>query len=115
VLAVTTLTETAPLYINFSMPEQAIPRLAVGQDVDLDVAAYPDRKFPAHIAIIDPQVMTDTRTVRIQAISDNADGMLTPGMYAKVQVSLAPRDNVLTIAETAINHSLYGDSVFPDP
>jgi multidrug efflux system membrane fusion protein len=110
--AVTTLTETAPLYINFAMPEQAVPRLAVGQDVDLDVAAYPGRKFPARVAIIDPQVMSDTRTVRVQAISDNTDGVLTPGMYAKVQVSLAARDNVLTIPETAVNHSLYGDSVY---
>jgi len=110
--AITTLTEMSPLYITFTLPEQSRPLVAVGQDVALTVDAYPGKTFPARLAVIDPQIMVDTRTVRLQAVSENEGHLLSPGMFAKVQLSLPPREAALTVMETAVDHSLYGDTVF---
>jgi multidrug efflux system membrane fusion protein len=110
--AITTLTEMSPLYITFTLPEQTRPHLAVGQKVELTVDAYPGRAFPARVAVIDPQIMVDTRTVRLQAVSENEGHLLSPGMFAKVQLTLPAREDVLTVMETAVDHSLYGDTVF---
>ena len=111
-MTITWLTEVAPLYVNFTLPEQILPRLAVGQHVDLSVDAYPGRTFDGRIAVIDPQIMTDTRTIKVQAETDNADRVLAPGMFANVKISLPAQENALTVPETALDYSIYGNSVF---
>jgi len=55
---------------------------------------------------------SDTRTVRLQATVDNADGALTPGMYVNGKVALPSRTDAITVPETAITYSTHGDSVF---
>jgi multidrug efflux system membrane fusion protein len=110
--SITTLTQLSPLYINFTMPEQALPSLAVGQTVSITVDAFPGRTFPGRVVVIDPQIMTDTRTVRVQAEADNAEHLLASGMFAKVSVDLPAKPGVLTVPETAVDYSLYGSSVY---
>ena len=35
-----------------------------------------------------------------------------PGMFANASVILAPEPNVLTVPETALDHTIYGDSIY---
>lgn len=109
---VTWITQTSPLYVNFTLPEQMQPHLSVGQDVNFTVDAYPDRTFMARISVIDPQITMTTRTVKIQAITENADHVLASGMFANVQVVMPPKANTLTVPETAIDYTIGGQSVF---
>jgi multidrug efflux system membrane fusion protein len=110
--AVVSLTDLDTLYANFTLPEQNRGRLSVGQDIVIVVDAYRSRKFPAKLTTIEPQVGTDTRTIKLQATLANPDHLLMPGMYAHVHVTLPSLPDVVTVPETAVEYTLYGDSVF---
>jgi len=109
--AIVTLTDLDTLYIDFTVPEQERGQLAVGQEVEVKLAAFPERRFTGKLSVIEPQIGTDTRNIRLQATLANADHALLPGMFADAHVVLPPEQNVVTVPETAIDYSLYGDSV----
>jgi multidrug efflux system membrane fusion protein len=106
------ITNLDDLYVEFTLPEQALPQLHLGQEVALTVDAYPGRTFNALIAVIDPQISVSTRTVMLQAVAPNPDLLLKPGMFATVAVTLPPEDGQLTVSETALSYSLYGNAVY---
>jgi membrane fusion protein, multidrug efflux system len=110
--AMVTLTDLAELYVNFTLPEQDAAALGVGQSVEFAVDAYPGESFTARINAIEPQVGADTRAIKLQAAMANPDDKLLPGMFANVRVVLSPRTGVVTVPETAVENTLYGDSVY---
>jgi multidrug efflux system membrane fusion protein len=110
--AVVTLTDLDHLYVDFTLPEQDRAQLVVGQDVEVRVDAFPKRIFPAKLETIDPQVDPAMRAVRLRAALANPDHLLQPGMYGKVAVVLPSEPDVVTIPETAIDYSVYGESAF---
>lgn len=107
-----TLTDLERLYVNFTVPEQARAQVRVGQMVEFTVDAYAGRTFQAELLTIEPQIDPGTRTIRLQAKLDNEDRVLLPGMFASARVVLPPRPEVVTVPETAVTRTLYGDSVF---
>ncbi|HLG90173.1 MAG TPA: efflux RND transporter periplasmic adaptor subunit [Alphaproteobacteria bacterium] len=109
---IVTLTDLSSLWINFTLPEQVASQIHVGQPARLHADAYPGRVFEAKVTAIEPQISAQTRTIMVQATMDNADHALMPGMFADVDVVLPEAPNVVTVPETAVDYSLYGDSVF---
>ncbi|SMH37910.1 efflux RND transporter periplasmic adaptor subunit [Azospirillum agricola] len=109
---IVTLTDLSQLYVNFSLPEQTLTKLSVGQKVLINTDANPGRDFEATITTIEPQITADTRAIKVQATLDNRGRALRPGMFANVRVVLPPQPNTLTIPETAVDYTVYGDSVF---
>ena len=107
-----TLTDLDRIYVNFTVPEQTRGEVKIDQDVLADVDAYPGRSFEAKLTTIEPQIDPGTRTIRLQAKMDNPDHLLLPGMFANARIVLPPRPQVVTVPETAVTHTLYGDSVF---
>jgi multidrug efflux system membrane fusion protein len=109
---IVTLTDLSTLYANFTVTEKDSAALKVGQNVRIAVDAYPGRSFDGTINAIEPQIATDTRNIRVQATLDNPDHILKPGMFATTTVVLPDKPAVVTVAETAVDYTLYGDSVF---
>jgi membrane fusion protein, multidrug efflux system len=109
---IVTLTNLSTLYANFTVTEKDSAALKVGQTVRIAVDAYPGRSFDGTINAIEPQIATDTRNIRVQATLDNPDHILKPGMFATTTVVLPDKPAVVTVAETAVDYTLYGDSVF---
>ncbi|MBA1323679.1 efflux RND transporter periplasmic adaptor subunit [Pseudomonas plecoglossicida] len=109
--AIVSLVDARTLHANFSLAEQSSPGLYVGQPVELLVDAYPGRSFQAKVSAIDP-LIDRSRTVQVQATLTNPDSLLKAGMYASIQVALAETQPVLTIPETAVTYTAYGDTVF---
>lgn len=110
--AIVTLTDLSELFVNFTLPEQTLADIAVGQAVELRVDAYPADVFIAKINAIEPQVGDETRTVKVQAILGNEDGKLKPGMFARATVLLPDGADQVILPETAIDFTIYGDSVY---
>ena len=100
------------LYANFTVTEKDSAQLKVGQTVRIVVDAYPGRTFEGKITTIEPQIATDTRNIRVQATIANPDHILKPGMFATTTVVLPDKPPVVTVPETAVDYTLYGDSVF---
>ena len=64
---VVTLQALDPMFVDFSVPQQALDRVAVGQAVTAKVDTYPDQTFPGKIIAINPPVDTDSRNVQMRA------------------------------------------------
>lgn len=109
---IVSLTNLSKVFLNFTVTEKDSAILKVGQTVRVAVDAYPGRPFEGKITTIDPQINADTRNIRVQATLDNPDRALKPGMFASTTVVLPPDPPVLTVPETAIDYTLYGDSAY---
>ncbi len=110
--AIVTLTDLSSLYVNFTLPSQMLPQIAVGQRVNVASDAYPGRVFTAKITTIEPQISPDTRTIEVQATMANPDDALLPGMFVDAAIVLPPRPDTMVLPETAVEYTLYGDSVY---
>jgi len=109
---IVTLTDLSTLYVNFTLPSQMRPQISVGQRVDVTADAYPGRTFSAEITTIEPQVSANTRTMTVQATMPNPGEGLLPGMFVNAAVVLPPQPDVMVLPETAVDYTLYGDSVY---
>ena len=108
---IVTLTDLSMLYANFTVTEKDSGQLKVGQTVRVVVDAYPKRNFDGKITTIEPQISTDTRNIHVQATIANPDHILKPGMFTTTTVVLPDKPAVVTVPETAVDYTLYGDSV----
>jgi multidrug efflux system membrane fusion protein len=109
---IVSLTDLSTLYANLTVTEKQSSQVKVGQIVKIAVDAYPGRDFEGKITTIEPQISTDTRNIRVQATISNPDRILKPGMFATTTITLPEKPPVVTVPETAVDYTLYGDSVF---
>ncbi|WNW11662.1 efflux RND transporter periplasmic adaptor subunit [Pseudomonas sp. DTU_2021_1001937_2_SI_NGA_ILE_001] len=109
---IATLQDLSSLYLDFNVPEQSVPQLAIGQPVLADVAAWPGQSFEGRISAINPKVDETTRNVQVRATLPNPERRLLPGMFASLQVQLPGNASRVLVPETAITYTLYGNSVY---
>ncbi|MBM7061651.1 efflux RND transporter periplasmic adaptor subunit [Pseudomonas sp. UL073] len=109
---IATLQDLSLLYLDFFLPEQAVPKLQVGQRVQLGVAAFPGESFLGEIAAINPKVDENTRNVQVRATLPNPGEKLLPGMFANLNVLLPNSEARVVVPETAVTFSLYGNSIY---
>ena len=100
------------VFANFTLPQQAIGQVDTGMPITLSSDVYPEKYFEGQLTAISPQVDTATRTIELQGTLDNADGLLRPGLFVNVSITLSEDDDVLTIPATAIVYAPYGNSIF---
>lgn len=110
--AVVTLQALDPIYLDFYLPQQVLDQIRVGQPVTVKVDTYPDRTFPGKISAIDPKVDPGSRNIQVRATLGNPDHKLLPGMYATVAVAAGKPQRYITLPQTAITFSPYGDVVY---
>ncbi|WP_394560805.1 efflux RND transporter periplasmic adaptor subunit [Aquipseudomonas alcaligenes] len=107
-----TLQDLSKLYVDFFLPEQDYPQLAIGQRVRISVAAYPGEVFEGEVNALNPKVEVTTRNVQVRALLPNPDNKLLPGMFANLEVLLPGEKPQVVVPETAITYTLYGNSVY---
>jgi len=101
-----------PLEAIFSLTELDTERVRVGQRVKISVGAFPDRSFQGVVTFVAPTVDPATRTLRIKAEVENADAALRPGLFARVSLGVARRQNVLMVPAEALLQRAGGASVY---
>lgn len=99
---VTTLDDIARIRLEFAVPEVALGRLKPGLMVTARSPAFPDREFRGEITVIDTRVDPATRSVKSNALIDNADEALKPGLFLNVALVLEQRDDAVLVPEEAI-------------
>ena len=108
---VATLQNLDVLRADFSVPEQSLDLVRIGQPVRFGVTEI-DMPFTGSITGIEPKVDPSTRLVLIRAEITKPDGKLAPGQFVQVRVELPEEDNVVAVPQTAVVTSLYGDFVY---
>jgi len=109
---IATLQDLSKLFVDFFLPEQAVPKLAIDERVRFSVAAYPNEVFEGQIVAINPKVEDTTRNVQVRAMLVNPEHKLLPGMFANLEVLLPGEQQVIVLPEAAITYTLYGNSVY---
>lgn len=109
---IVTLQALDPIHVEFSLPQNRLAQVWVGQPVQFDTDAYPGIEFSGKVNAIEPLVDPDTRSFQIEAEAPNADLKLRPGMFVDTRLMLAAEEKVLTLPQIAITFNPYGDSVF---
>ena len=99
---VATIVNLNPLRVRIDIPEQAIPRVHVGESVSVTVAAYTDRSFAGHIARVSPSVSATSRTLTVEAEVDNPRGELKPGQFATVRILLPQSEPAVLVPQRAV-------------
>ncbi|UII70528.1 efflux RND transporter periplasmic adaptor subunit [Pseudomonas sp. HN11] len=109
---IATLQDISSLYVDFYIPEHSVPKVALGQAVQVEVSAYPGEQFPGSISAINPKVENTTRNVLVRATLANPEGKLLPGMFTSLDVLLSNPAPQIVVPEGAITYTLYGNSVY---
>ncbi len=110
--AVVPLHSLDPVYVNFSLPQQVIAQVAVGQTITLTVDSFVGEIFGGKISSINPQIDAVTRNGGVQATIANPKEQLRPGMFGNVSVLLSSEDKVIALPATSISYAPYGDTVY---
>ena len=109
---IATLQSVDPIYGEFSLAQQALADLKIGQSASLRVDSFPGRTWQGVVTTINSEVDVVTRNVRVRATFPNKDGLLRPGLFVNVDVLASDKHDVLVIPATAVVFAPYGDSVF---
>jgi membrane fusion protein (multidrug efflux system) len=109
---IVTLQALDPIFVDFFVPQQSVDQLKLGQAVAVKIDAFKDQTFSGEVSAINPKVDSSTRNVQVRATLKNADHKLIPGMYATIDISTGAPLNYVTLPQTAITYSPYGDTVY---
>ncbi|OAI22442.1 MULTISPECIES: efflux RND transporter periplasmic adaptor subunit [Methylomonas] len=89
-----------------------LSKIKVGQQVSVEVPAYPGERFPAVVRYIGQLLDENSRSVQVRCELANPDGRLLPGMYASVTLESDPSQQAIVIPLTAVFTEAESDYVF---
>ncbi|HWQ31472.1 MAG TPA: efflux RND transporter periplasmic adaptor subunit [Blastocatellia bacterium] len=96
------IADLSTLWVLADVYESFLPQIRVGSPVEISVAAFPERSFPARISFISPTVDPATRTVRVRCVVPNSGNLLKPDMFAKIRIGAAVPQLVPVVPSSAI-------------
>jgi membrane fusion protein (multidrug efflux system) len=109
---VVSLQQLDPIHVDFYLPQQALAKLALQQNVTVDADSVPGEKFTGKITALDASVDTETRNIRVQATVANPQHRLLPGMFVNIAAAAGEAQHYLTVPQTSIVYNSFGDIVF---
>jgi Cu(I)/Ag(I) efflux system membrane fusion protein len=96
------IADLTTLWVIAEVYERDLSLLGAGTAVEVMVEAYPARRFAGVIEQVLPEVMADTRTVQLRIALPNAEGLLIPGMFARVRLSAVAATDALVAPRSAV-------------
>jgi membrane fusion protein, multidrug efflux system len=95
------LVQVDPLRLELTIPESEISRVRAGQSVEFEVTAYPAERFRGTVALVSPSIREDSRDRIVEAMVENPDKRLLPGMFALARIETG-RDPKAVVPESAL-------------
>ncbi|OWW22324.1 efflux RND transporter periplasmic adaptor subunit [Noviherbaspirillum denitrificans] len=96
------LEDISSVKVDFRVPERFMDLVHKGQGIEVLVDALPGKPFHARVDAIDPQVDSSGRSALLRGRISNPEGKLKPGMFARVRLILAERENAMIVPEESI-------------
>lgn len=96
-----------PVRVRLKVPEKMAGWVAVGQAVLVRVEAYPGRSFSGKISRMNPSVDSETRSLEVEALLANEQGLLKPGFFARASIASNHVDTALLVPKDALRY-IYG-------
>lgn len=79
---------------------------------NIQVDAYPERTFFGRVVFVSPDLDPSTREFQVKASVEDAEGLLKPGMFARVEIITARREGRPSVPEEALVPVRNGYAVF---
>lgn len=96
-----TLVDDDPLHVELQVSEAWVPRVAVGQEVEVTAVAFPGQRYPAKVIRVGAEIGRLTRALIAEA--ELAPGSpLTSGMFAEAAITLAMTPMALVPANALV-------------
>jgi len=96
------LVHTMTLKIVANVLEKDIPLLKPAMKAKIQTEAYPGKVFEGKVARINTGLDLNTRTLQAEIEIPNSSRLLKPGMFARIEVVLLEKPEVLAIPSNAV-------------
>ena len=113
----TTIVQTAPIYVVFSVPQANLPdlRAAVESAAGAEVVATPQgttKQAMGRVAVLDNQIDSGTGTIAVRGAFENADDLLWAGQLCNVRVVVRVDPQAITVPRSATQSGQAGNFVY---
>jgi multidrug efflux system membrane fusion protein len=110
------INEIAPLYEDFSVPEQylgVIKKYMAGGRLQIEATPYGDTAAEVgYLTFVDNTVDNTTGTIKLKGTFANTDHRLWPGQFSAVSLRLSEEENATVVPTQAVQTGQSGDFVF---
>ncbi|HEU0196334.1 MAG TPA: efflux RND transporter periplasmic adaptor subunit [Nevskiaceae bacterium] len=100
--SIMTLINIDRVWVDAQVPSDALGRVAVGQRVEIQVPAWPQRVFHGRVSTIAAELDPDTRRDTVRIAMKNADHALRPNMFANVRLAVEQAPEVFVPASALL-------------
>lgn len=100
--ALLTILNPSVVWVEGDVFEKDLPRVHVGQSVQITTDAVPGKIFAGTVSFIGATVSAETRAVRVRVAVTNAGNVLRPGMFVRALLVTDARPQTLTVPDAAI-------------
>lgn len=108
---VASIQQVHPIKIEFNVPERYKDQLKSGQGIQFSVEGQ-SRIFTGSVYAIEPKIDPATRTVKVRATSPNTTYQLTPGAFARVELTLEKIADAMIVPTESVIPTIDGQQVF---
>jgi membrane fusion protein, multidrug efflux system len=108
---ISTLTNTNPAKVEFSVPAKYADAIRQGSRIDFQVESS-EQKHNGNVYAVDPKIDPQTRTLQMRATSANSNGTLLPGAFARIELIIGNKGTAITIPTEALIPEQSGHRVF---
>jgi membrane fusion protein, multidrug efflux system len=110
------INQIAPLYVDFSVPEQylgLIKKYMAGGRLQIEATPYGDTApETGYLTFVDNTVDNTTGTIKLKGTFENTDHRLWPGQFSTVALRLSEQENATVVPTQAVQTGQSGDFVF---
>lgn len=99
---VVVITNLNALYVSLNVPENIVNSLRAGQDAKVKITSAGDAELMAKVISIAPSSDAKTQLYTVKVSLENKDGIVKPGMFAKVELPTRTKTDVLTVNSESV-------------
>ena len=107
-----TIVDMTTLKTTVNVSENRVQDVQLGQEAVIAVDGFPDETVPGKVSKISPVVDPGSRTFEVEILTANPGVRLKPGMFARVQLLLAKKTDVVKVPLEAVIEGERGEVIF---
>jgi len=97
-----TVIDYSNLTAEINVPDKMLAQIKVGQSVQVDINALPDKKIVGVIDNISPNTSSKNNFYVVKVKIDNSNDDIKSGMFAKISLSAENKSNILMVPNETI-------------
>jgi len=104
--------DASVMWAEIYIPEAELPRVAIGQPVELAVDGLPDREQSGTLSFVAPAIDPQTRTAKGRVALTNLDGALRANMFGRATISVSGSRKAVMVPRSAVQRARSAQLVF---